>query len=159
MSQQQEIELKDRNQQPTATSPTAEEEDEEEEEETVVKAKLSERISKGFRRFVKGTKYLMYHKTKGRSYFCDNTCDFWCKNLFFMIALYMFVAGFFMAYMAIGSELFPFTFFYTKIPLTNPPMPVPARDYFGTRNTTNATVIPFTPGHPPSLTINWLLGN
>lgn len=109
-------------------------------EEETTKVPLKERIIKYAKKTKRDTKYLIFHRTKGRSYFCSNTCGFWCSQLFFLIFLYVVLTGFFLAYMAIGSEMMPFTFFFLKYRDPNDvPAPLESRQYFGSSNNTNST--------------------
>ncbi|KAF0985197.1 hypothetical protein FDP41_000236 [Naegleria fowleri] len=125
--------------QPKKDNPNAPHDDDDTSDEEVdTRVPFRERAVKYMKRVRKQTKYAIFHRTKGRSYFCFNTCGFWCSQLFFLLFLYVFVVGCFIAYMSIGSEMMPFTFitYKTRDPSTIP-APIPARDYFGTQNSTN----------------------
>ena len=114
------------------------EEEEEEEEEEDHKEPIKVRIARGWKKFKRNTKHMCFHRLKGRSYFCNYTCTFWCSELLWLIVLYTFLTGFFIAYMSIASEMMPFTFLFykTRDPSTIP-IPPAARNYFG--NSTNTT--------------------
>ncbi|KAG2381820.1 hypothetical protein C9374_006204 [Naegleria lovaniensis] len=123
--------------QPKKDNPTVHDDDDTSDDEVDTRVPLRERAIKYLKRLKKQTKHAIFHRSKGRSYFCLNTCGFWCSQLFFTLFLYVFIVGFFIAYMSIGSEMIPFTFiaYKTRDPSTIP-APIPARDYFGTQNST-----------------------
>src|SRR3989338_1326979 len=80
-------------------------------------------------------KYLLYHKTKGRSYFLEHTCSYWASSLLWLLVLYLVVAGFFIAYLSIVSETMPFSFLVEKHrDLSSIPKAPTAGVYFGQSN-------------------------
>jgi len=112
-------------------------------EEEDTRVPLKERIAKGWKKWKRNTKYTIFHRKKGRSYICTNNCNYWCSHLWFTIFLYIVVAGLFIAYMSVGSELMPFSFLVFKYRDPNDvATPYSARDYFGTNNSTKNSTLP-----------------